>query len=324
MTDVRGAAGSGIPMVMAAAALWATVGVATELVPEAATVPPDAMGLARMVVAGPLLLAVALVTRGRPALRASRIDAARLVQFALSGALFQICLFRCFPLLGVTLAVFITVCLPPVLAMLWTLLRGTAVPTWGTIMAFALALAGLSAISVTAFQGGSAATNPLGLAYAVVASIAFVAMTFATRSLAATAPSLVIAGAGLLASGMVLVAVLAIAAPGSLAEVTAGLGDPRLAALLVYLGLGPTALAYLCYCGGIARCSSTCAGLIASMVEPAIAAFLAAWLLGERLSPETGIGCGLLMLAMAVLWWSGARAGRRPHSRAPSLVPESA
>ena len=107
-----------------------------------------------------------------------------------------------------------------------------------------------------------------------------------------------IAGAGLLASGMVLLGLLAFTAPTSRPAATAALDDRRLLALLAYLGLGPTALAYLCYCGGIARCSSTCAGLIASMVEPAIAAFLAVWLLGERLSPATGIGCGLLMLAM--------------------------
>lgn len=324
MTGVGGTAGIGILMVMAAAGLWATVGVATQIVPEAAGIPPDVMGLARMAVAGRLLLTSALVIHDRSTLQASRLNVAHLVQFALSGALFQICLFRCFRLLGITLAVFITVCLPPVLAMLWTLQRGTTAPTRGTLVAFALALAGLSAISVTAAQDGSTGVGPQGLAYAVVASIAFVSMTFATRSLAASAPSIVIAGAGLLASGAVLLAVLALATPGSLSAAATALEDPRLMALLAYLGVGPTALAYLCYCGGIARCNSTCAGLIASMVEPAIAAFLAAWLLGERLAPATGVGCGLMMLAMTVLWWSSAPAPTRPDRPAPRTSPGSA
>lgn len=324
MTGARGSAGVGILLVMTAAGLWATVGVATQIVPAAAGIPPDVMGLARMAVAGPFLLAAAIATQQRSALRAARLDVSRLVQFALSAALFQLCLFRCFPLLGVTLAVFVTVCLPPVLAMVWTLGRGTTAPTWGTAAAFALALAGLSALSVPAFQGGSAGVDPTGLAYAVVASLAFVSMTTATRALAAAAPSIVIAGAGLLASGTVLLAVLALAAPASLVTAAAALDDPRLVALLLYLGLGPTALAYLCYCGGIARCSSTCGGLIASMVEPAVAAILAAWLLGERLVPATGTGCGLLLLAMAVLWWSSTRTRPQPGRPAPSLAPESA
>ena len=72
MTGLRGAAGIGIPMVMAAAGLWATVGVVTRIVPEASAVPPDVMGLARMAVAGPLLLAVAFVTQDRSVLRASQ------------------------------------------------------------------------------------------------------------------------------------------------------------------------------------------------------------------------------------------------------------
>ena len=53
------------------------------------------------------------------------------------------------------------------------------------------------------------------------------------------------------------------------------LADWQVLGLLLYLGLAPTALGYLAYCSGTARCRSANVGLIATMVEPAIAAVLA-------------------------------------------------
>jgi DME family drug/metabolite transporter len=72
--------------------------------------------------------------------------------------------------------------------------------------------------------------------------------------------------------------------------------------LVVYLGLVPTALAYLCYCAGIARCRTAVTGLVASMIEPLLAALLASLLLGETVLPITAAGCGILLAAIVLLW----------------------
>lgn len=72
--------------------------------------------------------------------------------------------------------------------------------------------------------------------------------------------------------------------------------------LVLYLGLLPTALAYLCYCTGMARCRTPVVGLVASMIEPLLAALLAALLLGEQVSATMTFGCALLMAAMVLLW----------------------
>ena len=79
------------------------------------------------------------------------------------------------------------------------------------------------------------------------------------------------------------------------------LQDSQLLGLILYLAVVPTALAYICYCWGIARCRSTDVGLIASMIEPTIAAVLAMMLLHERLSAVEFAGCLLMTLAMVVL-----------------------
>jgi hypothetical protein len=81
--------------------------------------------------------------------------------------------------------------------------------------------------------------------------------------------------------------------------------DWHLVLLLVYLGVGPTALAYICYCAGMARCRSAVVGLIASMIEPALAAVLAVL---------------VLALAMAILWWSEQRETQR-FALAPVISP---
>ena len=123
----------GILLVIAAAAMWATVGVAIKLVPAAALLPNEAFGLARTAIAGLLIMAVAGLFRPKGQVAYGPFRVASLLQFAVSGALFQIGLFRCFGLLGVTATVFVTVCLPPVIALVWTLLRGQAqilLPPW--------------------------------------------------------------------------------------------------------------------------------------------------------------------------------------------------
>lgn len=73
-------------------------------------------------------------------------------------------------------------------------------------------------------------------------------------------------------------------------------------AVLIYLGLVPTALACVCYCSGMARSRSAVAGLVASMIEPAVGAGLAFLFLREVLSPWEVMGCVLLFFAMLTLW----------------------
>lgn len=65
----------------------------------------------------------------------------------------------------------------------------------------------------------------------------------------------------------------------------------------------------------MALCPSTAAGLTASMIEPAIAEFLAAWLLHERLSNGEIVGCLLMIVAILVLM-RGESAGQGRDSTA--------
>lgn len=292
---------TGLALVMVAAMLWATVGVAVQIIPDAGRVPDILLAALRTGIAGPVLVMVwALSARARIAgFRA--LSLRPLAVFAIASALFQIFLFRCFAELGVTVAVFLTVCLPPVLGWGWSALRGGGGLTPQSALALRLAILGMALVSSSHGATGQA-LSIAGLSDGVIAAVAFVALSLAANDLARTAPAILVAGAGLSLSAVLLMAVAA--ASGSLL-IPPNLTGPsllRLGGLVVYLGLVPTALAYLCYCSGIARCRNAVTGLVASMIEPLLAALLASLLLGEQVVPMTAASCALLLAAIILLW----------------------
>lgn len=299
---VRSDGATGISLVMLAAALWATVGVAVQLTPDAAKVPDSLLAAARTGIGGPVLLAVwVFVLRGRLAQLRS-LSPQPLAVFAIASTVFQICLFRCFDQLGVTVAVFLTVCLPPVLGTLWAALRGTGRLSRHEGMALGVALAGLALVAIGGYGPDRAGLTLSGLLHGMLASTAFVAMSLVAARMARTSPAIVVAGAGLSLSAVLLVAIAVLTAPHEGLTVPWKAVTMPTLVLVLYLGLLPTALAYLCYCRGMAKCRTPAVGLMASMVEPGLAALLAVGLLGEGIARTTGVGCVLLIGAMMALW----------------------
>lgn len=296
---------TGLALVMVAAMLWATVGVAVQITTDAGKMPDILLAALRTGIAGPVLILVWALS-GRARLTGLRALSLRpLAVFAIASALFQIFLFRCFAQLGVTVAVFLTVCLPPVLAWGWSALRGGAGLTRQSALALALAILGIALVSSSHGATGQA-LSIAGVSDGIMAAVAFVALSLAANDLARTSPAILVAGAGLSLSAVLL---LTLAAASGRLLIPPGLTGPallRLGGLVVYLGLVPTALAYLCYCSGIARCRTAVTGLVASMIEPLLAALLASLLLGEQVVPMTAAGC-VLLLAAIILLWQGER-----------------
>ena len=293
---------SGLALVMLAAALWATVGVASQLVPNDLALPDEVYGFARTVVAGPALLLFALFSGGISKI-VPRVDGLR--QFALFGfccAIFQISLFRSFSLIGVTITVFLTVCLPPVIAVVWTSWRSVEPVSRHIVSAMLMAVVGLVAFSVKAAATDTGLKTLLGLAFSLAGSIAFVFMSHSARALAAHHSPLLISGLGLTVTALFLAPVALLVSPVGWQEMSVSFSDWRSSSVLLYLGLVPTALAYMCYCSGMARCRTAVAGLVASMIEPAVAAGLAFLFLRELLTPWQVMGCVMLFFAMLTLW----------------------
>lgn len=305
---------TGIAQVMLAAGLWATVGVSTKLVTSAAMFSEEMLSFARLAVGGPALLLLVVFFGRVPLSAILALNLERLASFVLGCTVFQLCLFRAFVLLEVTTTVFITVCLPPLMAMALSLAKGDRDVSSGGLIALGVATIGLALFMVDGLSAGFDGQRLLGLALAILASAAFVLMTSAARHLTRTNSPMLVAGTGLTVSALVLGLIMPFFHSVSLAPVQ--LASWELAGFILYLGLGPTALAYVLYCSGMVRCRSTNVGLVASMVEPAVAAVLAWAVLDERLSPMEVAGCALVMIAMLTLCES-ERTGRKEAPTMP-------
>jgi drug/metabolite transporter (DMT)-like permease/DNA-binding NarL/FixJ family response regulator len=312
---------SGLALVMLAAALWATVGVASQMVPHDIGVPDEIYGFARTAVAGPALLFFALLAGGVANILPRRGSWRQFLLFGVCCAIFQIGLFRSFSLIGVTVTVFLTVCLPPVIAVAWSVWRSHEKVSKHIFSAMLMAIIGLVAFSSLDTSGGGAPEAMLGLAYSFAASVAFVAMSHAARGLSREHSPLLVAGLGLSLTALILAPVALLISPVSWSALPAALSDWRSGSVLLYLGLVPTALAYVCYCSGIARCHTAVAGLVASMIEPAVAAGLAFLFLREILSPWEVMGCILLFFAMLTLWLDEKP---EPDEQEPGAKPQAA
>jgi DME family drug/metabolite transporter len=281
--------------------LWATVGVASKFVPYELSVPDEVYGFARTIVAGPVILLIAAISNGWKGCIPRSCNLPHFFLFGICCAIFQVCLFRSFWLLGVTVTVFLTVCLPPALFMIWTLWRRTEQVSGQVVTALVLAALGLLSF-VGDDINGNALSTLLGLALSVLASIAFVGLTQTARLLTLDHSAFLVSGLGLVITAALLAPACFLLAPGNWQLTKAFVADWRSLSVLIYLGLGPTALAYVCYCVGMARCRSASAGLVASMIEPVVAAGLAFVFLRETLTSWQSLGCVVMLVAMIVLW----------------------
>lgn len=295
---------AGVALVLAAAALWATVGVAVGLMHS--RLPAPTLGLSRTALGALALLALAAL-RGRM-VPLHRLPRAPLAVFAVSAAVFQNSLFSAFHLVGVTVTVAVTVCLPPLIVTLADSALRRRLPCGFDLGALALAALGVACILLPGASGTAlAAGSPLGWLHLALASIAFAALAVAARSLCKRVDPAYGAGLGLAGCAGVL-ALMALAGGGLHLASVADLPAADLW-ILAYLGIGTTAAAYLAFSCGMTLCRSPASGLVATMAEPALAAALALILLHERLPAAQALGCAAVTGAMLLAFAAERRTG---------------
>jgi DME family drug/metabolite transporter len=83
--------------------------------------------------------------------------------------------------------------------------------------------------------------------------------------------------------------------------------------LALFLGIVPTALAYVLFARGLRRLSAAETSTL-TLAEPLTAGLLGAAVLGERLTAVSGCGAGLVLAGLLVLAW------RAPRPRAAVAV----
>jgi DME family drug/metabolite transporter len=305
----------GLSLVSTAAVLWGTVGVANSLMTDRAAVDPSLAGLTRTALGAASLLAAARVL-GVPRAPAGPVPLRLLAVFGVAGAVFQVCLFAAFAVVGVTITVAVTVCAPVVLVAAADAAWHRNPPELAVILAIAIAAAGV----ILALSGGWAAPRPAdaldprGAVLLVIASVAFALVAATARAMARRLHPLRATGLGLAATAAALALVVLGRAEASMADLGALPG--RDLGVLLYTGVAATGGAYYAFVRGLDLSRSAGAGLAATMIEPGVAALLAALVLRERLAAPEAAGCALMLAAMVLLFAAERRAVRSPSPRA--------
>lgn len=291
----------GLVLICLAAVSWGTTGAAMTVLAREGTPSPLLVGWARMAGAAPcLLLATALMRPPAPARGGWRPrDLAKAALLGAAMAAYQVCYFWAVPRTGVALTALLAICSAPLMitagAALWLEER----PSPSARVALLLAVAGAAMLLVgprslgaapSRFAAGALAALGAGLSYAVYAVTA--------KGLLRRIPPLPLAALTFTLAAVLLAPVLAVesGAPRQLAA-----GWP----LLLYLGVIPTAAAYVVFGAGLRRVTASTAG-IATLLEPLTATALGVLVFGERWGAIGWAGAALLLAALGLLSRSGS------------------
>jgi DME family drug/metabolite transporter len=286
----------GLVLVCLAAVSWGTTGSVMILLTRDGTPSPLLVGWARMAVAAPcLLLAIALAKS--PVRAPSNWRPRDWTKAALLGAAmaaYQLCYFWAVPRTGVALTALFAICSAPILiaagAALWLKER----PTPAARLALLLAVAGTAMVLAGPRADGAA---PVGFAAGALAALG-AGLSYAVYAVTAKGLLRRIAPLPLAALTFTLAAVLltpvVVLERGAAAQLVEGWP------LFLYLGVVPTAVAYVVFGAGLRRVTATAAG-IATLLEPLTAAALGVLVFGERLGAVGWAGAALLLGALGLL-----------------------
>ncbi|MFV0285788.1 MAG: DMT family transporter, partial [Demequina sp.] len=278
-------------LVVLAAVLWGTGGVAGALLADHSGVPAVSVAMWRMVIAGVALTLLLAVTRRLSPRSLSASMVRRIVLTGALTALFEVLYFGAVALAGVSLATLATIGSAPLWVAVADAVVGRTRPAPRTVAALALALAGLVALLGGSIDAGNAALAGVGVALA--AGAAFASLTFANRRPVPGLGAVRLTALSFSAGGVMLVPVAHIGGWG----VPHGVGGWGYA---LALGIVSTACAYVAYLTGLVTVPPFVATIV-TLLEPLVAAVLGALVLSESIGPWGIAGGAALACAIILL-----------------------
>lgn len=286
---------------LAAGVLWGTVGPAQVLAESPAG--PVAVGGARIFSGGLILAGLVLLTGRRAFGTPPRRAWGPLAAASAATGTFQAAFFSAVNLTGAAVATAVVFGLAPVSTGLCERIVLGSRPSRRWWAGTACATGGVALLTL---PGAAAGIDPAGIALSLLAATCFGVYTVSAKILTGR-------GAGMAAAvSVTLLAGGAALLPWTLAELPA-LAAPRSAALVAWLGVAGTAVAYMCFVAGLGRVTAAAAGTL-SLAEPLVAAGLAVLLLGERVPAPVAAGSLLLLSGLVIV----SVPARVPRGRPPA------
>jgi DME family drug/metabolite transporter len=299
--DARAEARHGLLLIIVAAIMWGTVGVATKAIYGLADTNPLSIGFFRLALSVPALILASVYTAGDQTFRTTWRDLGLMLLIGAMMALYQVCYFAAIPRVGVAVAVLITLCTAPVIVALISTFLLREQLTQAVLTALVCALFGtiLLVVSQPGDNGSIEGQTLTGVLLALGSSLGYSVVTLCSRSLAGRYHPLHPITIGFAVGAIFLL-------PFALVTGFVVHYPPEAWALLLHLGLIPTALAYVLFLGGIRHTTATVASIV-TLLEPLVSTALAWWLFGERLGWIGGVGAALLLGAIGLLYREGKK-----------------
>jgi DME family drug/metabolite transporter len=274
--------------IVLAAALWGTTGTVRSFVHAS----PVAVGAARLLIGGAFLFVLAVRSGGlRPLLAGGRRTRLILLLGAVLAAVYQVAFFSAVARTGVATGTVVTIGSGPVFAGLLAWLLRMGAPTRRWLLSTVGAVAGCTALTA---GGRSAGVEPVGIALALLSGFGYAAYaTVASTLIMRGENDRAVVGVLFGGAGILLLPVLLAYGPGWL--LTEG-GAPA----VLYLGLITTGVGYVLYGRGL-RTTPVATATTLTLSEPAVAAVLGLFVLGEHLGPIAFGGLALLVVSLLVL-----------------------
>jgi DME family drug/metabolite transporter len=293
----------GFLLVVLAALCWGSAGFTGRIVAERTGLRPLDIAWHRMAI-GAVALGIGYVVTHRRRQSAVRTPLTRgiVVRLVLIGAglgAYQLAYFAAVAKAGVSISTLVALGLAPLLIAVGATVLGHGRPDRATVVALVLALTGLVLLVGVSAGVDKGTAVLLGALLAVGSALGYALVTLAGVGVPAGVPVALAAfgGGALLLSG---------------AAVVAGLhftSEPVSLALLLYLGVVPSAVAYLMFFAGLRTVPGAVASIV-TLLEPLTGTALATTFLGERLQPVALAGGLLVLAAVAGLYLRALVRGR--------------
>ena len=286
----------GVALVAAAACLWGTVGIASKELYATVEISPLAIGFLRLGFSLPLLMVLSAAAFGRQTFAFHGRELLLVLLLGGAMALFQLFYFSAVAAAGVAVTTLIAICVAPLLVAVLSGLFLSEPLTVRVALALAAGLAGTALLVGTpaddpAAEAFDGAMGFAGIAWACGAALSYAVFTLCSRALAQRHHPFKLIVVGFGAAAVVLL-------PFAVPEGVPPDYPAKAWGLLLYIGLVPTALAYVIYFRGMRQTPATVASVV-TLMEPLTATALAWLLLDERLGPLGSLG-GLLLLGSIV------------------------
>jgi DME family drug/metabolite transporter len=278
-------------LIVLAAMTWGTTGATMKLIATGSPMSPLLVGFFRVAIAAPLLCLVARWLAG-PLRVPDRGDRNRLVAGGLAMGAFQAFYFWGVAMTSVAVGSLVAICSAPLfITVLAALLLGERMDgrTWGALVAGVI---GAALLTVGPHGHGRLPAGFLGgVGLALGAGVSYATYAVMVKDVVRRVPPLTVAALTFSVGALSLV-------PAPLAEWP--VANATAWALLVYLGVVPTAGAYILYVLGLRTVPVVVSGVL-TLVEPLTATLLGVLFFGDRLGPVGTLGAALLLSAVAGL-----------------------